>query len=241
MHSVLCFWTIFFSLCHGSPSSFDNVMSQRWKEDIVHEVIQQKPILIRNPRRNNQLRRLCKDKAKKVGCWLAEQLNKSLIKVVDPTALSSITITKLISGCDVDIHHASTLSSYLQNKLFAPSPNDMSTCNASKRLYVLSHNNLSRLNKIRKMVLSSVESTLAELCDSILDTLCIDDPVLSDNMSSSSDRRSDGEVTDSLPYLMSHILIECDTMDTSNMKTTHLPDVGVTTCSGLIPSHSLET
>ena len=91
------------------------------------------------------------------------------------------------------------------------------------------------------MSLSRAESTLTKLCNSTVNTLCVDDSMFSDNMLSSSHQKRDGEVTDSVPCLMSHILIGCGTMDTSNMKTTHLPDVVVTICSGLIPWRSLKT
>ena len=84
--------------------------------------------------------------------------------------------------------------------------------------------------------MSSADSTLIELWDSILDTVYIDDFILTDNLPNHSsrigggevtstnnmymysDRRSGGEVTDSSLCLVLHILIGQYMMNTSNMR-----------------------
>ena len=220
-------------LCHGSPTSYGNTMLPTQDKYSFLKTIGQKSRFIPHQHRNNQKHRFLKDKAKKIGCHLAEQLNKSHNMIADPTSNSSVIITKLINGCNVDLHHASTLSPYPENKLFVPSPGTMSCRNSRQCLYVLGVKKMTRLDKIGKMSVSSAGATLTALCDLALDTVYVDDSTLAnnlpihstrrsggeatstDNMPMSSTRRSGGEVPDSSPCFMSHILIGCNVIDTS--------------------------
>jgi hypothetical protein len=123
-------------------------MSKPQQEEMVQEVIRQKPILIPNPHRNNPKLRLWTAKGKEAGCHVAEQLNRYPWIVLNSTAKSSVAVIKLINGCEVNIRHASTLPRHFKNNAVVPSPDEMPTQDSRQPLYVLTLNNLARLNKI---------------------------------------------------------------------------------------------